>query len=74
MKPDVIAVIRQKYRILDPELNERTRRLWAAAEAEAAGRGGVTEGGQGNWAQSASDYPWPSRVAAAHNERRTGGR
>ena len=42
MKPDEVALIRQKYRILDPELNERTRRLWAAAEADAAGRGGVT--------------------------------
>jgi Rhodopirellula transposase DDE domain len=42
MTAEEIAVIRRKYRLLDPELNERTRRLWAAAEAEAAGRGGVT--------------------------------
>src|SRR6266496_3558100 len=42
MKAEEIALIRQKYRMLDPELNERTRRLWAAAEAEAAGWGGVT--------------------------------
>ena len=42
MTGDEIARIRQKYQMLDPELNERTRRLWAAAEAEAAGWGGVT--------------------------------
>jgi hypothetical protein len=42
MRADEIALIRQKYRMLDPELNERTRRLWAASEAEAAGWGGVT--------------------------------
>jgi hypothetical protein len=42
MKDAEIARIRQKYRMIEPELNERTRRLWAAAEAETAGRGGVT--------------------------------
>jgi hypothetical protein len=41
MKADEVARIREKYRKLDPELNERTRRLWAATEAEAAGWGGV---------------------------------
>ena len=39
--PDV-AVIRQKYGALKDALDERTRRLWAAAEARAAGRGGFT--------------------------------
>ena len=33
--------MRTKYEALAPELNERTRRLWAAAEAEAVGRGGI---------------------------------
>ena len=33
--------LRAKYRILRRSLNERTRRLWAAAEAIALGRGGV---------------------------------
>jgi hypothetical protein len=36
------ADIRQRYEQLAPALNERQRRLWAAAEANAAGYGGVT--------------------------------
>ncbi len=39
--PDV-AVIREKYLALQGTLNERARRLWAATEARAAGRGGFT--------------------------------
>jgi len=34
--------ILQRFEVLAPTLNERTRRLWAAAEALAIGRGGVT--------------------------------
>ena len=33
--------MRAKYDALAPVLTERTRRLWAAAEAEAVGRGGI---------------------------------
>jgi hypothetical protein len=33
--------IRQKYQMLKHSLNERSRRLWAATEARACGRGGV---------------------------------
>ena len=33
--------MRTKYEALAPVLNERTRRLWAAAEAEAVGCGGI---------------------------------
>jgi len=36
------AVLREKYAALTPVLNERSRRLWAAAEARALGRGGQT--------------------------------
>jgi len=35
------AVIRRKYQQLQRFLNERTRRLWAAAEAQTLGYGGV---------------------------------
>ena len=35
-------VIAAKYRALERVLNERTRRLWAGAEARALGRGGVS--------------------------------
>jgi hypothetical protein len=38
----VIARIRRKYRALEPELDERRRRQWAAAEARDLGWGGVT--------------------------------
>ena len=34
--------ISDKYRVLKDALNERTRRLWAATEAVAMGRGGIT--------------------------------
>jgi Rhodopirellula transposase DDE domain len=36
------AALREKYAALAPVLNERSRRLWAAAEARALGRGGQT--------------------------------
>ena len=38
---DASAAIREKFEALRPLLNERTRRLWAAAEARALGRGGI---------------------------------
>ena len=34
--------IKAKYTSLEPVLDERARRLWAAAEARAIGRGGIT--------------------------------
>jgi hypothetical protein len=37
---DEIAIA-EKFRALAGELNERQRRLWAASEARAAGRGGI---------------------------------
>jgi Rhodopirellula transposase DDE domain len=41
--PDAIVVqwVRDKYRALSGTLNERSRRLWAATEAQSLGRGGV---------------------------------
>ena len=36
-----IETLRRKYEPLSPLLTERTRRLWAAAEAEAIGHGGI---------------------------------
>jgi DDE family transposase len=38
----VIELIRQKYILLRPELDERARRCWAATEALALGYGGVS--------------------------------
>ena len=37
-----LALYRAKYKALAPALTERGRRLWAATEARAAGRGGIT--------------------------------
>jgi len=39
---NIVAMIRDKYELLGPSLNERTRRLWAATEAMALGHGGIT--------------------------------
>jgi len=35
-------IIREKYQLLAPELNERTLRLFAAVEAQSLGRGGIS--------------------------------
>jgi hypothetical protein len=39
--PDV-RTIAEKFTSLEPVLDERARRLWAAAEAHAIGRGGIS--------------------------------
>jgi hypothetical protein len=38
-----VQSIKAKYTSLEPVLDERARRLWAAAEARAIGRGGITQ-------------------------------
>ena len=38
----VVEWIRAKFEALDPELNERSRRRWAAVEAISLGRGGMS--------------------------------
>ena len=37
----VVETIRKKYALLQVELDERRRRLWAASEAQALGHGGI---------------------------------
>ena len=39
---DLVERLRRKYERLAPYLNEQTRAVWAAVEAEALGRGGVS--------------------------------
>jgi len=39
---DRVRLIRKKYKILSPHLNERSRRLFAAVEAQALGYGGIS--------------------------------
>jgi len=38
---NVVETIREKYALLQVELDERRRRLWAASEAQALGHGGI---------------------------------
>ena len=38
----IVEWIRAKFEALDPELNERSRRRWAAVEAISLGRGGMS--------------------------------
>jgi hypothetical protein len=42
MDAQLVAGIRRRYKLLSPELDERRRRQWAAAEAREHGWGGVT--------------------------------
>jgi hypothetical protein len=42
MQNTTVQSIKAKYTSLEPVLDERARRLWAAAEARAVGRGGIT--------------------------------
>lgn len=42
MKEKSVEIIKKKYDCLKGFLNERSRRIWAAAEAEALGWGGMT--------------------------------
>ena len=42
MASTTVEVIRSKFEALKPVMDERTRRLWAATEAKAIGRGGIT--------------------------------
>jgi hypothetical protein len=41
-EPPAVTRIRRKYRVVAPELDERRRRQWAAAEAREIGHGGVS--------------------------------
>ena len=41
-REEQVALIRRKYAALAPLLNERTRRCWAATEAQALGYGGIS--------------------------------
>jgi Rhodopirellula transposase DDE domain len=42
MESSTVQAITAKYTSLEPVLDERARRLWAAVEARAIGRGGIT--------------------------------
>jgi hypothetical protein len=43
MQNSITQAIAAKFAILSPLLDERARRLWAAVEARAIGRGGISQ-------------------------------
>jgi hypothetical protein len=74
-------LIRRKYRAVAPELDERRRRQWGAAEARAAGHGGVSLVARATGLARSTIHaglrdvqtPARARVAAAARVRRPGG-
>src|SRR3954454_17612134 len=42
MEPSILSTVRQKYESLAPLLHEKALRHWAACEARALGRGGIS--------------------------------
>ena len=82
--PDV-QVIAQKFASLEPVLDERARRLWAAAEARAIGRGGISRVAEATGLSritvrsglselNPSSSPLDREVAAGRTRRPGGGR
>jgi hypothetical protein len=77
----VIARIEAKYRSLEPELDERRRRQWAAAESRDLGWGGITAVAQATGMSRTTitaglrelDLPEKERAIAAYRVRRAGG-
>ena len=77
----VIARIEAKYRLLEPELDERRRRQWAAAEACDIGWGGITAVSQASGMSRTTitaalhelKLPEKERAVAACRVRRPGG-
>ena len=59
-------VLRAKYDALRSVLNERTRRLWAATEAEALGHGGIRGGHAGHGEDPNRARRVPRRVGLHH--------
>ena len=78
---ETIAQIREKYRSLQPEMDERLRRQWAATEARALGWGGVTTVARATGLSRTTitaglrelDMPAEDRRAEAARVRRPGG-
>jgi transposase len=77
----VIAGVRKKFRLLQPEMDERSRRQWAAAEARGMGRGGVTAVARATGLSRVTitaglrelDLPRKQRIAEGARIRRPGG-
>jgi len=80
-EPAAVTGIRRKYRVVAPELDERRRRQWAAAEAREAGYGGVSVVARATGLARSTIHaglrelraPRRQRVKAAERIRRAGG-
>jgi hypothetical protein len=78
---ETVARIREKYRLLQSEMDERLRRQWAASEARALGWGGITTVAQATGLSRTTitaglrelDLPAQDRLAEAARVRRSGG-
>lgn len=78
-----IQIIAEKFTALEPVLDERSRRLWAAAEARAIGRGGISRVAEATGLSRITIRsglselyplpPAPGRGASAGRTRRQGG-
>src|ERR687891_81055 len=75
-----VALYRAKYKALAPALTERARRLWAAKEARAVGRGGIalvaraTRIGYSTIQRGLQELAAPSDLAPSRSRRPGGGR
>jgi transposase len=77
-----LAVLQKKYRVLRDDLNERGRRMWAAAEARSLPRGGVSLVAQATGLSRTTIYAGMrelkqrkgKRLAAGRSRRAGGGR
>ena len=58
--------LREKYELMVPELDERGKRLWAATEALAIGRGGIVTVAKAT-GLAESTIRRPSRVSAGNS-------
>jgi Rhodopirellula transposase DDE domain len=76
-----VTRLRRKYRVVAPELDERRRRQWAAAEAREIGYGGVSVVARATGLARSTIHAglrdvrasWRQRVRAAERVRRAGG-
>ena len=76
-----IARIRRKYKLLSPEMNERSRRQWAASEAREFGYGGTSLVAKATGLARPTimaglrelDLPKPQRLLESARVRRPGG-
>jgi Rhodopirellula transposase DDE domain len=76
-----VIIIKQKYEALKPYMDERMRRVWAATEAKALGRGGISTVSLATGltrktirsGQCEQQAQWRSGAAPAQRVRRPGG-